>query len=397
MGPVEPVRPTGRAGRGGRRRRLRFPLLVGLAVVGAAALAAIAGGGSTGDLDPASGSRSGSRAVARILEGRGVRVTRTGDPGAARAEHGTVVIVRPDLLPADQLGEMTGGAARVVLVEPAQPVLDAVAPDVRARGAVAATVTAPGCAAPDTAAGPARAGGPGYAAAAGTRADLCFPHPGARAWSLVELDGAGDDGNATVVVLGQADVLRNQYLADDANAALALRVLGHDRTLTWLVPDPTRLAAAGPESLRDLLPPWVGWVVVQLAVVVTLALLWRGRRLGPLVSEPLPVVVRSGEALLGRARLYRRARAVDRTAATLRTATLRRLAARLAVPPDAAPDAVAVRAAEVTGQDLQGVRHVLLGPPPRDEQELVALADALDAVERGVSRGAQRDQGEGYG
>ncbi|MGZ4602193.1 MAG: DUF4350 domain-containing protein, partial [Kineosporiaceae bacterium] len=310
---------------------------------------------------------------------------------------GTVVIVRPDLLPADQLGEMTGGAARVVLVEPAQPVLDAVAPDVRAQGAVAATVTTPGCAAPDTAAGPARAGGQGYAAAAGTRADLCFPHPGARAWSLVELDGAGDDGNATVVVLGQADVLRNQYLADDANAALALRVLGHDRTLTWLVPDPTRLPAAGPESLRDLLPPWVGWVVVQLAVVVTLALLWRGRRLGPLVSEPLPVVVRSGEALLGRARLYRRARAVDRTAATLRTATLRRLAARLAVPPDAAPDAVAVRAAEVTGQDLQGVRHVLLGPPPRDERERVALADALDAVERGVLRGAQGDQREGYG
>jgi len=392
-----PGEPPGRQSRPagpGERRRWRFPLLVGLAVVVAAALATVVGGGSSGDLDPASGSRAGSRAVTRILERQGVLVTRTGDPAAARAERGTLVLVRPDLLPTDQLPGLTSGAARVVLVEPGQDTLDAVAPGVRLRGTAPAATADPACAAPDAGAGPARAGGQGYAVAARQRVDLCFPHPGGGAWSLVEVDGAGRAGTATVVVLGQGDVLRNGHLADDADAALALRVLGHDRTVTWLVPDPATVPASGPTTVRDLLPPWVGWVVLQLAVVVSLTLVWRGRRLGPLVREPLPVVVQAGETLQGRARLYRRARAVDRTAATLRTAVLRRLAARLAVRPDAAPDAVAVRVADATGQDLQGVRHVLLGPPPRDERELVRLADALDAVERDVSPGSSGDQGE---
>jgi hypothetical protein len=164
-------------------------------------------------------------------------------------------------------------------------------------------------------------------------------------------------------------------------------VLGHDRTLTWLVPDPARLPSAGPASLRDLLPPWLGWAGAQVAVALVLALVWRARRMGPLVGEPLPVVVRAGETLHGRARLYRRARAVDRAAATLRTAVLRRLAARLAVPPDAEPDAVAVRVAQATGRDLAEVRRVMTGPAPGDERALVELADALDVLERGVSKG----------
>ena len=224
------------------------------------------------------------------------------------------------------------------------------------------------------------------------RSDVCFrstDDDATTAGSLVQLDGAGNAGNATVVVLGQGDVLRNAYLADDANAALALRVLGHDSDLVWLVPDPARTADAGPQSLTDLLPPWFDWVVIDLVVAAVLALVWRGRRLGPVVREPLPVVVRAGETLQGRARLYRRARATDRAAATLRTAVLRRLARRLAVPPDAAPDAVAVRVAETTGRELGDVRRILLGGAPRDERELVRLADELDGVERDVTAGGR--------
>jgi hypothetical protein len=223
----------------------------------------------------------------------------------------------------------------------------------------------------------------------GVRADVCFREADDGAGSLVQLDGAGNGGNATVVVLGQADVLRNAYLADDANAALALRLLGHDLDLVWLVPDPARTADASPPSLTDLLPPWFDWVVVDLVVAAVLALLWRGRRLGPVVREPLPVVVRAGETLQGRARLYRRARATDRAAATLRTAVLRRLARRLAVPPDAAPDAVAVRVAETTGRDLDDVRRILLGGAPDDEREMVRLAQELDGVERDVTAGGR--------
>jgi hypothetical protein len=389
--------------RGSRLRRLAFPIAVGVVVVVAAGIAALVATGRSGDLDPESGARSGSRAVASILDRQGVTVVRTSDPARAGQARGTLVVVHPELLAPRTLENATSAAVRVVLVEPGQPELDAVAPDVRTADVAEVRTLPARCAAPDAQAGPARAGGQLYGVRPGVRADVCFREADDAAGSLVQLDGAGNGGNATVVVLGQADVLRNAYLADDANAALALRVLGHDRELVWLVPDPARTADAGPQSLRDLLPPWFDWVVFEIVVAAVLAVAWRGRRLGPVVREPLPVVVRAGETLQGRARLYRRARATDRAAATLRTAVLRRLARRLAVPPDAAPDAVAVRVAEATGRDAGEVRRILLGSAPRDERELVRLAQELDGVERDVTTGgpphrrAGTDRGEDRG
>ena len=51
---------------------------------------------------------------------------------------------------------------------------------------------------------------------------------------------------------------------------------------------PCAAAGQGQESLRSLLPGWVGWVTFQLLVVVLVCMIWRGRRLGRLVPEPLP-------------------------------------------------------------------------------------------------------------
>ena len=56
------------------------------------------------------------------------------------------------------------------------------------------------------------------------------------------------------------------------------------------------------------------WIVWQLWLVVVLVALWKGRRLGPLVAEQLPVVVRASETVEGRGRLYRSRRARDRAA-----------------------------------------------------------------------------------
>jgi len=366
---------------GSRRRRAVFPVAIALAVLVAAAVAAVVTSGTSGgDLDPDSGAPGGSRAVAQILARQGVRVTRVADATQAgrQARAGaTLVVVHTELLSPEGLRSLRGSAARLVLVEPEATTLEAAGiPGVRADGVEAARTVPPECSS-TAAVGPARAGGTVYAVTDGQDALVCYPDRAHRphTGSLVELP----DGT---VLVGQADVLRNAYLDQDANAALALRLLGASADLVWLVPDPLRAGDAGPESLRDVAPPAAGWVVGWLAVVVVLALLWRARRLGPLVREPLPVVVRSAETLQGRARLYRRARATGRAAATLRTAAARRLAARLAVSPEAGPDAVAVRAAEAAGTDLDAVRALLLGPPPPDERGLVALADALDDLER---------------
>jgi hypothetical protein len=128
----------------------------------------------------------------------------------------------------------------------------------------------------------------------------------------------------------------------------------------------------------------VPWVVVQLGIATAVALLWRARRLGAVVVEPLPVVVRSAETQEGRARLYRRIGARGRAAATLRTAALRRLAARLDVPAEATPTQVATLVAAVAGREEAAVQATLLGPAPHDDRSLVRLADDLDALEHAV-------------
>ena len=98
-----------------------------------------------------------------------------------------------------------------------------------------------------------------------------------------------------------------------------------------------RSTTAGRHPLLDAFPPWFWALLVQLALVALLIVLWRARRLGPPVTEPLPVEVRAAETVLGRARLYQRARARGPTAATLRTAALGRLRGRLDLPATLAP------------------------------------------------------------
>jgi hypothetical protein len=361
-------------------------------VVAAVAAFATAGTGG-GDLDPRSGAPDGVRAVTRILGRQGVDVRRVRNPGEAAGEAGTVVLVHAELLTPSQLRLIGQRQRRLVLVQPDAVTLDVLAPSVQPAGDSSPQVLRPGCSLPEAQAGAARAGGQLYSLARGTSGQVCYPAPDAGrrgTGSLVAVQRTQGGAAAGVVVLGQAEVLTNAHLDEDANAALALRLLGTQASLTWVVPDPLQAAPDGEQSLSALLPSWVRWVVVQTCLALLLALLWRGRRLGPVVREPLPVAVRSAETLLGRARLYRRARAADRAAATLRTAVLRRLAGRLAVPPAAGPEAVAVRAAELAGEDPGRVRRLLLGPPPADERALVRLADDLDGLEHAVLADGER-------
>jgi hypothetical protein len=121
-----------------------------------------------------------------------------------------------------------------------------------------------------------------------------------------------------------------------------------------------------------------------LAAAVLGVVLWRGRRLGPLVTEPLPVVVRAVEATQGRGRLYRRLRDRDHVAAVLRRASARRLAAHLGLPRGAAVDAVVAAVATATGRDAAGVRDVFVSRAVRGDDDLVGLAADLAALEREV-------------
>jgi len=134
------------------------------------------------------------------------------------------------------------------------------------------------------------------------------------------------------------------------------------------------------------MPERVTWIVVQLCLVVALLALWKGRRVGPLVAEQMPVVVRASETVEGRGRLYRSRRAGDRAADALRTATLQRMLPRLGLGAESAPPAVVQAVAEHCGMNPQAVAHTLFGPPPATDADLVLLAHELDNIERQVAQ-----------
>ena len=139
--------------------------------------------------------------------------------------------------------------------------------------------------------------------------------------------------------------------------------------------------AAGDPSVW---PPWTTPAIALLLAAVVLLALARGRRLGRLVREPLPVVVRAIETTESRGRLYRRAGDRSRAAAVLRAGAADRLAHRLAVGRGAGPDAVVHAASRATGRPPAEVADILFGPAPPDDAALIHLAQQLTDLEERV-------------
>jgi hypothetical protein len=377
------------AGVWGRRGQWAAVVLGVVAAAVAVAVLTVPRSSDDRRLGPDNPKPEGSRAVVQVLRRQGVDVQLRTRSSAAVAETGartTLLITDTTLLGPDQLERLADDdAADLVLVEPDEFTLSRLVPQIRSAGTARARSRPPGCSADAAAgAGAARAGGHLYRIGrddVGAGGALCYRDP----------DGAGsyvvtDAGGRDVTVIGQSQLLTNQYFGQDGNAALALTSLGRLPELVWYTPDPLEGAVGRPQStLTDLLPGWVRWVGLQLAVVALLAMVWRGRRLGRLVSEPLPVLVRAAETQEGRARLYRQASARGRAGATLRTRTLRRLAARLSAPSGTTPQQLVSLVATATGRDPVALSTLLLGPAPASDGALVDLADQLDLLENSLS------------
>lgn len=189
-----------------------------------------------------------------------------------------------------------------------------------------------------------------------------------------------------VTVIAGSRWLRNDTILAEGNAALALRVFGRNQKLTWYLPGADALLPDGEQSpeldLFTLLPPWTRAVLAVLAVAGAAAALWRGRRFGALVREPLPVEVPASEVSSGLARLYRQAGARGHAAAGLRAATIHRLAARLGLPASAPAELVVERLAQASGESPDRLRALCYGPAPQTDSALVELATDLTRLER---------------
>lgn len=365
--------------------RSRLPVTLLLLLVAVSVVIALASGGArVGYLDPDAADPTGARAITRLLEDRGIEVTRRAAP-AVRTDT-TVVIASPDLVDPSLLAAVIDGLgpdSDVVLLGAGQDTVRELDGTADLDASVAGTTDEDerrlaGGAEVATVAGVARTGGYLYDA---PRASFrCYAAEGSA--SLVVFERT--DG-PRVSLAGTGDFLTNRRLDENGNAALALGLLTRRGQVDWVYP---RLDEVGLEAqergLGDLLPERLQWALFQLALAVVLLALWRARRLGPVVAEQLPVVVRAAEAVEGRARLYEGGGARDGAAAVLRGAARDRLVRVLGLGRDTSREAVCLAVSDRSSLSSNAVELLLYGGPPGDDAELVRLAAALDSLEREV-------------
>ena len=378
--PATTTSPSGRQFWRAARLPLVIVVLLGLIAVLATVLTPR---GPHGALDPDGVDPAGSHALATLLRERGIAVERVTTAAAAEnAAHAgtTLLVTAPAKVPTADLSILGATPADLVVLAPSRGDVHALGVPVDVVGAASVMRRAPDCTLRVAElAGTTDLGGVTFRALPGTRSIGCYPAGGDP--TLVRVIDRG----RSVTLVGTGEPWTNQRLDHRGNAALGLDVLGAQPRLTWLVPSLAGAAAtAGHRSLLRLLPHRLLLATGQLAIAVLLLALWRARRLGPVVVEPLPVVVRAAETVEGRARLYHAARSRDGAADALRAASRLRISTALGLPSQAEAAAVTTAVAAHTTRSGTGVSALLYGAAPDTEAALIQLAADLDDLDREV-------------
>ena len=375
--------PAGPAAQPGFARRHRSTLVIVLGLLAALVVAVWLG---TGDqtatpMDPDNPSPDGTRALARVLDDEGVDVEVARNADAFEElrvdDRTTVVVVLPYYLGTSTIQRLRDHAdqAHSVVVVGAGP-------------GVADALGVPG-------------GGTQVLLGDGRDSGCDDPR---FAGLTLEVDDTtvyprGDcfDGKGGAVVtepedrlllFGAEQALTNDQILRADNAAVALRLLGQDDHLVWYVPSLDDLVGDDGVSLESLLPGWLRPGLALGIIAMIAVILWRGRRLGALAVEPLPVVVRAVETTRSLGRLYRRSGDRSHAAEALRRAARARLAERLRLGSTIAPDVLAREVARRTGRTEADIVAVLgpAGGVPSSDRDLITLARQLAELDREVRR-----------
>ncbi len=367
----------------GRVARRSIIWVVIIAVIILIAGVTIAGLGSSQETDPMSArsaTPAGAKALAEVLRHEGVDVVIVDTLDEARdavrdPASTTLFFYDPYYyLDPEQTAQAMHLADTVVVLQPTFEALGEISPDLAQAGYVDGARDADCSVDAAQAAESIDTTGDGYRILDGD-AEGCFGD--GDVYSLVQLDG--------YTALGATDALTNGQILEEGNAALGLNLLGSQDTLVWYLPTLDDYATDLP-TVDQLSPEWVQPVTLTLFLVGIAAILWRGRRLGPLIVENLPVTVRASETMQGRARLYEKANARLHTLDSLRIGTVARLATLCGLPVLATVDEVVAASAAIAGLDPRAVRGLLVDANPQSDRDLVRLSDELLVLEQTVTR-----------
>lgn len=374
-----------------RRNRAMFVVL-GLVAAGLAVLVATSPRDATpgAALDPGNPNPDGAKALARVLESHGVRVTvARGDAELAKAdvdERTTVFVTSTEALStytSERLRSRAMDAGALVLAGAPPATIDSLGLGVDASPAFAPEPVPAECDDP-LLAGLELEVPPttGHVPRAASSPDgTCFPvRAGGSTAGLVTVVA----GRPSTYLVGAAELFANGQITEGDDAAVALRLLGRHDHLVWYVADIADVPPGDAGPLRAILPPWLGSASILVGLALVAVMLWRGRRLGPLVVEPLPVTVKAVESTVGRGRLYSRVRDRDHAARNLRAATAGRLAEHLRLPVGTSLDQLVPVVAMRVDRPPTEVRHLLDAGPVADDAALTLLAQQLTELEREV-------------
>lgn len=394
-----------------RRRSRRTVLFALVAAVAVLLLALSVGGSSQGQpADPDSPARDGTRALVEVLRQQGVVVEVVRSIEAFEStpiDAGTTAVIGSfaylGAAAAQRAAIHYSDAGRVVLLEPNERALADLGVPLVAAGRTDTQLSAR-CS--STVAHPTdRLSGitswyrtpPGERPAAGLT----------RCFEQLDATGAPGDGSsrgepgAAVVILGATGTrpetvvfgalaaLANAAVTQESHAAIGLRLLSAHPRVVWYYPGVTDLDVPDPNGrhLADAgrgVPPWLTPGALLLSLAFLAFALARGRRLGRIVPEPLPVVVRAVETTEARGRLYRRAADRGRAASSLRAGTRARLASRLGLPRGAAFPELLEAVARSANRPAQEILPLLDGPTPDNDSALLLLAQQLAQLEESV-------------
>lgn len=372
-----------------RGKAIQFPLLIVAIIVTTAYLFSLAAPDqSTVRFAPNNAGSPGGRALAQVLGSRGVDVQYEDVFTKALRATGpadTLLIANDPGLTLERATQLIESGANIVAANPRSELVAAIS---EATGAnltqtgsplddspVAAECSLPAA----VAAGTITSNGAGFTAPEGEAATtLCFP--AAIGHHLVQVTGPNGQ---TFTLIDSTDQWTNAKITAEGNAALAIHLLGGAGDLVWYIPEIEPIPDLDSGAVS---PPGLVMMIGALALAaVVAAMLSFGRRLGPVVSEDLPVVVKASESTLGRARLYRSAGARGRAAAALRAGSAARISRRLGLPTSATPEAFTSAAARATGRSELQLHTLFYGPPPADDGELTALALQVQKLESEIS------------
>ncbi|MST49882.1 DUF4350 domain-containing protein [Mobiluncus porci] len=198
-------------------------------------------------------------------------------------------------------------------------------------------------------------------------------------------------GGLTVSFLSEGKSAQNQEITKGSNAAFLLNLMQPADRVGWVVGRTFQLSSpSGAGASPDMVPPAFTQALLLFFAALLVLGLAKGRRLGRIVKEELPVVVHGSETIQGRARMYRNMAAFETTAKHARSYTARKLGENLHLPTPLTAQALCWEVANYIDLPVPRVEEILLGRAPRNATELMGLLKDLNSLVQKTKRKEQK-------